>query len=64
MKSSQTNSNTIRKHTEGGSKDSSLGKIQRYCLSSQVKKAKALIELTLAKDINGKKKNYYRYIGD
>ncbi|KFV01565.1 hypothetical protein N340_02895, partial [Tauraco erythrolophus] len=30
----------------------------------QVRKAKALIELNLARDIKGKKKNFYRYVSD
>ncbi|KFW60998.1 hypothetical protein AS28_04482, partial [Pygoscelis adeliae] len=30
----------------------------------QVKKAKALIELALARDIKGNKKSFYRYVGD
>ena len=30
----------------------------------QVRKAKALIELNLARDIKGNKKSFYRYIGD
>ena len=30
----------------------------------QVRKAKALIELTLARDIKGNKKSFYRYVGD
>ena len=42
----------------------SLGGIQRNCASSQgsVRKAKALIELNLARKINGNKKSY-RYAG-
>ena len=30
----------------------------------QVKKAKALIELNLARDVKGNKKSFYRYVGD
>ena len=30
----------------------------------QVRKAKALIELNLARDVKGNKKNFYRYISD
>ena len=30
----------------------------------QVRKAKALIELNLARDVKGNKKSFYRYVGD
>jgi len=30
----------------------------------QVRKAKALIELNLARDVKGRKKSFYRYVGD
>lgn len=50
----------------GGSKDSSLGKIQKSCLRARdkVRKAKVLIELKLAKDMKGNKKIYCRYTDD
>jgi len=42
----------------------SLGGIQRNCPSSQVRKAKALTKLYLARDIKGNNKSFYRYVSD
>ncbi|KAM9653655.1 uncharacterized protein ACIBXB_010484 [Morphnus guianensis] len=60
-----TNSDTKRKSTEGGSKDRYPGRnIKRNCQSSQgsLRKAKAVIELNLARDVKDNKKSYYRYV--
>ena len=35
-----------------------------WAAKDQVRKAKALIELNLARDIKGNKKSFYRYVGD
>ncbi|PKU46491.1 rna-directed dna polymerase from mobile element jockey- hypothetical protein [Limosa lapponica baueri] len=44
----------------------SLRGIQRYCQAArdQVRKAKTLIDLNLARDIKGNKKRFYRYVID
>lgn len=40
-----------------------LGEIETSYLSSRVRKAKALIELNLARDVSGNNKILYKYIG-
>lgn len=37
---------------------------QRHCLSSQVRKAKARLELHFSRNVKGNKKGYYRYVSD
>lgn len=40
-----------------------LGEMQTSCLSSQVRKTKAMTELNLARDVNGSNKIFCRYVG-
>lgn len=65
---SWTNSNTEKKIlTEGGSKDRYPGSNRERIVqaaSNQVKKAKALIELNLVRDVKSNKKSCYRYLSD